>query len=79
MEWENSLGLFARRTFFCAVNGDKAEPTTYHSSYRISTGQVLYRVGGDCTEVTFTLTELTRPSTATAEVKQELDTPKNDL
>ncbi len=79
VEWENSLGLFARRAFFCKVNGDEADSTPYHSFYRVGAGQLLYRVGGDCTETTFTLTELTRPSTATAEVKQELGSPTRDL
>lgn len=71
VEWENSIGLFARRVFLCKmIAGDEADPTAYDASTRTATGLLLYRVGGDCTEATFTLTELTRPSTATAEVKQ---------
>jgi Ca2+-binding EF-hand superfamily protein len=71
-EWENSIGLFARRVFICKLHaGDEADPTAYDTSTRTATGLLLYRVGGDCTEATFTVTELTRPSTATAEVKQE--------
>lgn len=71
-EWENSIGLFARRVFVCNMQaGDEADPTAYDASTRTAPGQLLYRVGGDCTEATFTVTELTRPSTATAEVKQE--------
>jgi putative sterol carrier protein len=53
--WENSVGLFSRRVFEGFI---APEVPNLRVNVTERAGRVLYHLGGDCTEVTFTLSEV---------------------
>jgi hypothetical protein len=55
VRWENSAGLFSRRAFEGFI---APETPNLRVDVTERVGRVLYHLGGDCTEVTFTLSEV---------------------